>query len=300
MAKKKCTGLSVSRNNNVLTCKWSLPTNYKGTGKGVLKCKVVLEGQTASKVAFTEVPLSAGSTSCPITFVGSSYYPSTDKIFKSFIFKVRMGSSTNFDMSDECTYTFRLPSKPALSYSGSTGFTWTASGYTSTDNLWFQDVEYQTVNSPQATEPNWAAASVTSGTGGATGTQTFSDVSGYRHFRCRVRTIGGASSWTTISPICFAAPSFPAVLKNPRYSSGVVTASLQVVAGDAHEAEIQYAIETPATGYVCPTLATWTTGQTITINPMGATTYTVSFNANTIATNKALWIRVIVRRGSGS
>lgn len=298
MAKKKCTGLSVSRNNNVLTCKWSLPTNYKGTGKGVLKCKVVLEGQTASKVAFNEVPLSAGSTSCSITLVGSSYYPSTDKILKSFIFKVRMGSSTNFNMSDECTYTFRLPSKPALSYSGSTGFTWTASGYTSTDNLWFQDVEYQTVNSPSATEPNWAAASVTSGTGGATGTQTFSDVSGYRHFRCRVRTIGGASPWATISPICFAAPVYYGNLKNCKYSSGYVTGTFeQMVTGDAHEVEIQYAIETPAAGYSCPVSATWTTGQTITPSSLSSA---FAFSVNSIGTNKALWLRTIARRGGAS
>ena len=301
MAKKKCTGLSVSRNNNVLTCKWSLPTNYKGTGKGVLKSKIVLEGQTASKVAFNESTLSAGSTSCPITLVGSSFYPSTDKILKSFIFKVRMGSSTNFNMSDECTYTFRLPSKPALSYSGSTGFTWTASGYTATDNLWFQDVEYQTVNTPTSTEPNWAASSVTSGTGGMTGTQTFEDTSGYRHFRCRVRTIGGASPWATISPICFASPTSMVSVAKVGYSGGVATVQLnRMPAGDAHEVEVQYTIDTPASGYSCPASATWQTGQTVAIDASGNPASAVAFSVGSIAANKALWVRTITRRGGGS
>ena len=297
MAKGKCTGLSISRNNNVMTFKWSLPTKYT-SGKGALKYKIVLMGETASKVSFKEVSLSAQSTSYTLTLTGSSYYPSTDKALHSIIFKVRMGSSEKFAYSDECSYSFGLPSKPSLSYSGSTGFQWSAPGYTNTDKTWFQDVEYQTCNTTSSATPNWAAASVTSGTGGATGTQTFSDITGYRHFRCRVRSIRGASEWATISPICFAAPVYYGNLKNCRYSSGYVTGTFeQMVTGDAHEVEIQYAIETPATGYTCPVSATWTTGQTITPSSLSSA---FAFSVNSIGTNKALWLRTIARRGGAS
>ena len=297
MAKGKCTGLSISRNNNVMTFRWSLPTKYT-SGKGALKYKIVLEGETASKVSFKEVSMAAQSTSYALTLTGSSYYPTTDKALKSIIFKVRMGSSEKFDYSDECTYTFVVPSKLILNYSGATGFQWLASGYTSSDKAWFQDVEYQTCNTASYTTPNWAAASVTSGTGGSSGTQTFSDTSGYRHFRCRVRGIRGASEWATISPICFAAPVYYGNLKNCRYSSGYVTGTFeQMVTGDAHEVEIQYAIETPATGYTCPVSATWTTGQTITPSSLSSA---FAFSVNSIGTNKALWLRTIARRGGAS
>ena len=305
MAKGKCTGLSISRNNNVLTFRWSLPAKYQGTGKGILKVKSVLEGQTASKVPFTDINLAAGSTYLTYTLVGSSFYPSTDKVLRSVIFKVRMGSSEKFTYSDECTYTFITPSttqKPSLSYDGSTGFKWSAAGYTAKDNVWFQDVEYQTVNTPQATTPNWAASSVTSGTGGPTGTQDFSsDTSGYRHFRCRVRTIGGASPWTTISPICFAAPTGMVSVAKVGYSGEMATVQLNPMpAGDAQEVEIQYTIATPASGYSCPPLATWQTGQTVAIDASGNPASSVAFNVGSIAANKALWVRTITRRGSGS
>lgn len=308
MAKGKCTGLSISRNNNVLTFKWSLPAKYQGTGKGILKVKTILEGQTASKVPFTDVNLAAQTKSFTLPITGSSYYPATDKVLRSVIFKVRMGSSEKFTFSDECTYTFITPSiaqRPTLSYDGSTGFKWVAAGYTAKDNVWFQDVEYQTVNSPQATEPNWAASSVTSGTGGSTGTQDFpSDPSGYRHFRCRVRTIGGASPWTTITPLNFNSPTYYVLPKTVKYSGGTVSMTLSDRVYGAQEVEVQYAIETPASGYTCPSGASWSTGQTVTINAtdsiIGTPASAIAFNVGSIAANKALWVRTITRRGGGS
>ena len=304
MAKGKCTGLSISRYNNVMTFRWSLPTKYGGTGTGILKYKIVTGNNDASKVSFVSVDLAAQTTSYALTLAGSSYYPSTDKVLKSVIFKVRMGKAENYDYSDECTYTFVLPNKPTLKYIGSSGFQWSAPDYTATDKMWFQDVEYQTVNTPQSADPNWAASSVTSGTGSSAGTQSFSDTSGYRHFRCRVRTIGGASAWATINPLVFNPPGNVVTPKTVKYSGGTVSMTLSQYTFGAQEVEVQYAIETPDVGYSCPSSASWSSGQVVTLNTTGSETgapaSAVAFNVGTIPVNKALWVRTITRRGGGA
>lgn len=290
MAKEACTGLTASRNNTTMTFTWLLPVGKTGK-KGQFRYKLITEGAVASKVKWTVVKLT-DLVLMPQTYSfnldPTQYYPATDKKLVSIIWDVMMDGNK---WAGDQTYNFTVPEKPKLTLAVDT-FSWVTTQDSGTNNIYFQDVEYQSTNSGSPNSPDWSASSVTSGTGSSTGSQTYSsDNTGYRHFRCRVRGIAGASEWVSLYK-SHNAPKKVLDIKssfNGRTGRGSVSFYLDDIK-DLDQALVYYAIDVPASGYSCPPGATWNLAYTV--NNPNRGWNSVSLNVPGIALDKAVWVRV--------
>lgn len=286
MAKYYCSGLQATRNNTTITFSWLLPPGQTKK-KGQLQYKLVTDGKDPKKVKWTTVKVT-GTTLMPtftsITLNPALYYPTTSVHLDSIVWQVKMDGGAY----TEATYEFALPDSPSLAVSGDT-FVWEFPDDNNTNNIYFQDVEYQTTNSASESEPDWSASSVSSGTGTASGSQAYtSDVSGYRHFRCRTRSVRGASDWV------WRKKSHTVSSQASDVHAELVGASLTVSfmsTSDAEQALVYYATATPDSGGISgpPSGTTWT---------LGYTSYNVGVN-NAVqmtitppALDQYLWVRV--------
>lgn len=251
MAKFYCTGLHSYRSDNIITFNWLLPPgkNYK---KGTLQYKILTDGKSENSFKWKTVQLS-GSTSMPvsysITVSPNLYYPTTKVILNAIVWRVKMQNGAYASN----IFNFSKPNPPTLKISGD-GFEWSTLENISSNSVFFQDVEYQTLLSGSADSPNWSSSSVSSGTGTSSGSQSYTDQSGYRWFRCRVRGVSGPSDWVMLYKSHTVPLKATDVAANLEGGNLVVRFRCQT---DINYAQIYYAVDTPGPGYQCPPGTSW-------------------------------------------
>lgn len=292
--KNPCTGLTTKRNDNQITFSWLLPAGQtKPTG--TLQYKILTAGKEAKKVGYKTVTIKKNAdtgsmdTSYALTLDRTLYIPAKSTSLDAIVWRVKMAG---FSYSEEFTYGFDYPSKPTLWTSG-TSILWSTSQNSVSNNIWFQDVEYQTTNSGSSNQPDWTAASVSAGTGQASGSQSFSDSNGYRHFRARVRSVHGVSEWAYIYKNCSVPASVSSV--EGTLSGDVLTVSFISTSG-AETADIYYTTGKPGSNFSCPVGANWTLGHTC--RNVNSGSNTASFNITPPSTNQGLWIRIDLNNAS--
>ncbi len=289
-----CTGLTTKRNDSQITLSWLLPAG-KTKKKGTLQYKILTGGKAANKVSYKSVTINknAGTgimdTSYILTLDRTKYIPSKNTSLDAIVWRVKM---EGFSYSEVFTYSFGYPSKPTLWTSG-TSILWSTPENSVSNNIWFQDVEYQTTNSGSSGQPDWTAASVTSGTGQASGSQSFSDSTGYRHFRARVRSVHGVSEWAYIYKNCSVPPSLSGV--SGKLSGDVLTVNF-ISSSGVETADIYYTTGKPGSNFSCPVGANWTLGYTC--RNVNNGNNIVSFNITVPTANQGLWIRVDLNNAS--
>ena len=291
MAKAPCTGLNAKRNDSVINFSWLLPAG-KTKKNGTLQYKLLIDGKAENKVSYKSVTL-RGTTIMPnsyaLTLDRTKYCPSKNSYLNSIAWRVQM---SGLGYSEVAKYTFGVPDKPKLWTSGSSIF-WSTDQNAIDNNIWFQDIEYQTTNSGSSGQPDWTAASVTSGTGQASGSQSFSDSNGYRHFRARVRAVNGVSEWAYIYKNCSVPASLSGV--SGRLNGDVLTVNF-VASSEAETADIYYTTGKPGSNFSCPVGASWTQGYTC--KKVNGGSNTVSFKITPPTANQGLWIRVDLNNAS--
>lgn len=301
MAKAVCSGLNSYRNGNKITFTWTLPTNFSKK-KGYIQFKVITDGADPSKVKWGNKITMTGDVIMPksyeYTITLADYFPNTGKpTLNSIIWQVMPDGGA----WAESSYDFSQPdvSTIKLSLSGDT-FSWACGGaYTTTSSaFYFRDVEWQSILSPSKDAPEWTANNVDSGTGVATGSQTYSsDSTGYRHFRVRFRGINGASDWVALlkdqrTPYVAFNPSGTLYGNRLRYKFSALE-TLQYARPTQAQIYVAAAIptttsQTPPRGRV-PAGATWTLAATYNVtgqNCDGEVTVTAP------AADQCLWMKI--------
>lgn len=275
---------------------WTLPRD--GTQKtGYIQYKLWVNGiepKKWTKVTLTGATLMPTSYTLPIDV--TKYNPSTSDTLNRITWEVWMKGYTPWA---GCYY-FDQPAKATkVSVSGDT-FSW-SSDYANdvTSGKWFRDVEYQAVVTNSKAQPEWTALTIDTGTGQGTGSQTYSDPAGYRHFRCRTRSIAGNSMWSWI----YKSHGVPEKVANVQgvLSQNRVTVSFDNPNEDSDDAIVYYMVAVPDAGYVPPAGGSWTQATSIkmekkivnqVINSAWQSHYSTTFNITAPVDDQALWIRV--------
>ena len=199
---KKPKGLSIARNNMKFACSWKKGESY--SDKQQFSYLVNRAGKSDKWT--TAVNIGKAVTSRSVSLSLSNYFPYSGKPkITEFKFRVR-GVSDKEKWSDWVSQAFSIdvPAKPSLSASPSESnynqctFSWSVD--TSNTHKVFTDVEYQTKlveNYDYGGDKGW-----TSGTGGASGSKTYTESaatiasgSHTRWFRVRSRGAAGVSEW---------------------------------------------------------------------------------------------------------
>lgn len=294
MADYKMSGLSITRDNNVITFGWKWgPDVTPSKHQAKLEYKLKVDGAYTSVTKYTAP--TKGTTSYAITLDFSQYYPNTTKILNGIWFRVHYGEKawTEYEVNLAPADNF------SLSVSGRT-FSWQIPVPSTGFSGIFTDVEIQAVNDPAATDDkvDWSRASVDTGTNNDS--VSFSDTTNRRWVRVRSRGPAGASKWVTASARC-AAPNAP-VLSNASYSgtTAKVTMNYSSAGGAYWNSEVtsfdlQYCIATPASGMSLPAGASFTTGKTI--SP--TTSANISMTVPVVGEDKAIWLRCVAHSMSG-
>ena len=289
MAKYYCNNLSIKRDGPTITFNWSLPSDQKLQKKGTLQYKLVTDGKAASKVKWVSVKLT-GAESCPVTATitlnPALYYPATVVKLDSVEWRVKTNGGT---YQDGPSFPFSTPDAPELEVDGDM-FIWSSGQDSVTNDIYFQDVEYQTTNSASETEPDWTAASVDTGTGTSSGYQQYtSDVDGYRWFRARVRGVHGASEWSMGSK-SHSAPGRASDVSGS-LSGNILSVSFKA-SSKVEQANVYYTVATPDTDFSCPDDAVWTLLTSSSQVSISDTNTVSGIVSGPPGTDKALWIRV--------
>ena len=292
MAKYYCDNLLITRDNATVTFSWTLPLNQTPSQKkGTLQYKLVTNGKDPKKVKWVSVKLT-GTDLCPttttITLNPALYYPTTDVKLDSIVWRVKTNGGT---YKDGPSFIFNTPEEPKLKVDGDM-FIWSSGQDFKGNDIYFQDVEYQTTNSASEKVPDWTASSVETGTGTSSGYQSYtSDVDGYRWFRVRVRGVHGPSKWAEKSK-SHSAP-YTATEVSGTLNGNILSVSFKA-SSKVEEANVYYAVATPGSGYSCPSGVTWNALATSTQVSMSETNTIggVIPNQDLPGTDKALWVKV--------
>lgn len=292
MAIFKQTGLSITKEGNVLTMTWKLADFYDSQ-----EAYWSIEGNTV----LTE--LDGDETSVSYTIPVQNFFPNTTKKLPSITIGVRGIVAGKAGSWVTAVYKFIVPNKPVVGKDG-LKFTW------ETDTSYVAgkgepnviDVEYQRVDSTSGTQAQvkWGTDASSSDfedvTGNnASGNVSFTETDKIEWFRCCARGLNGQSAWV-YSHHVNAAPYAPT-----NVSAKVNGTNVQVNWRSPSTAEhpidyqyVQYCFAKPtsedAKGIpLCPSGQTWTTGA----NNLLPNATTMTFPISQLpGADKCLFVRV--------
>ena len=276
-----CQNLTVSRNNTKIKLSWKLPWDCPSPSKINLSYRIEAVGEALPKI--TKVTLSGSATSYELTINPAEWYPATSRFLYciSFWISVPNGAETGL------VYNFQTPSVPELIVSGNT-FTWSTSNII-TSPVYFQDVEYQTCTSDSEKEPNWSGSSVSTGTGQATGSQSYTGDNKYRHFRIRARSVRGASAWIWKYKNNKAPTTATISTKSALVRSITSFEAFFKTSADIDSVIVNYCIGTPSSGYNLPVSPSWESYEYTEIK--ANKTYSQIITHAELGEDESLWIR---------
>lgn len=294
MADYSMSGLSITRNGNVVTFNWLWgPDVTPSKHQAKLEYKFKIDGAYTKVTKYTAP--TKGTTSYSITMDWSEFYPSTTKCLNAIWFRVHYGEKkwTEFEVKVETWDSYRVNT------SGRT-FSWSAANPSTGFLGIFTDMEIQTVNDAATgyDKVDWSRA--TGSTGSNTDSVTYSDTTNRRWVRIRARGPAGPAEWEYNSVGC-AAPNTP-VLTNASYSGTTAKVTMtydKYSAGwnaEVTSYDIQYCIATPASNLGLPAGATFTTGKTYPGNMLGAN---VVMTVPAVGEDKCIWLRCQAHSVSG-
>lgn len=320
---KQPTGIAIKRQGNLkYLVSWKIADKNHADGQQ-LRWRL-WRTTSDSKTDWTNVTIGPGSTSKTIELTVANYYPTTDTTFSWLEIQLRGKRAT----AEGVTYLWsnwepfkkrvNVPANPTVTAeldsvnNNVTTFTWTAP--TTDETRPFVNVEWQTMLVRACSQSNGAKLTWKSslgwstGTGSATGSQTFTEDTARlandsytRWFRVRARGAGGASAWIYANHVY----ARPAQAKIDKVTSSVSGGNTQVVVNwtaqtnNAHPIDsttVQYLIDTPLANMVCPSEASWVDASVSadTSEKDGA-----RFNiSGTVGTDKCLWVRVNTQHDS--
>ena len=296
---KKPKGLSIARNNMKFACSWKKGESY--SDKQQFSYLVNRAGKSDKWT--TAVNIGKAVTSKSVSLSLSNYFPYSGKPkITEFKFRVR-GVSDKEKWSDWVSQAFSIdvPAKPSLSASPSESnynqctFSWSVD--TSNTHKVFTDVEYQTKlveNYDYGGDKGW-----TSGTGGASGSKTYTESaatiasgSHTRWFRVRSRGAAGVSEWRYSCRVYSAPYAASNVKANVTNQAGgmqvkVTWSQTKNNAYPVDSTTAEYAIKVPEEGLTYNGTADGTIGTLA-----GAGGAASSFISQTLAKDECLFVRV--------
>lgn len=296
---KKPKGLSIARNNMKFACSWKKGESY--SDKQQFSYLVNRAGKSDKWT--TAVNIGKAVTSKSVSLSLSNYFPYSGKPkITEFKFRVR-GVSNKEKWSDWVSQAFSIdvPAKPSLSVSPNESnynqctFSWSVD--TSNTHKVFTDVEFQTKlveNYDYGGDKGW-----TSGTGGASGSRTYTETastiasgSHTRWFRVRSRGAAGVSEWRYSYRVYSAPYAASNVKANVTNQAGgmqvkVTWSQTKNNAYPVDSTTAEYAIKVPEEGLTYNGTADGTIGTIA-----GAGGAASSFISQTLAKDECLFVRV--------
>ncbi len=307
---KKPSGLTITRNDNDITFRWKIADKNYGEGQQ-------LQWRVNSK-KWHSVSIGKTTTAKTVSITYSNFRPSTNVALNRIQFRVRgqrstytkSGTTYNPKWSDWSVKTLKtkLPRKPTATatlsdtYSNVTTFAWSTSTSVK-DKRFFRNVQYQTClvqdSGSDGSEYKYGAASTGNASGSVTYTEDTTQLaqgSYTRWYRFRARGSRGPSEWRYAHHV-YASP-WRAVIseatKTDVASGGYkVYVKWTAKTNFAHPIDsttVQYAIETPDSGMVCPSGASWTDAD-VSRDTGGADAASFTLD-QTIGLDECLYVRV--------
>ena len=318
IATKKQTGLSIARAGRRFTLSWKKGDSDYGAGQS-LQYRL----STAEK-KWIDLPISSGSTSKTVSLTMSAFYPTTKKKLLWIEFRLCGKKSLYTEKGVQYVPTvsdyavkrmsFDIPKRPTLKASlGATdnvcNFVWGVATK-ATDDAPFTYVQYQSIlvastetNGEKlkwkSTNPGWKAETNDDSAHTLTITEDSAVLLNKAYVRwVRVRSVGpaGVSKWRYAKHV-YAAP-YAAKIKTVGYkvsdTTTIVEATWTAQKDGLHPIDktaLQYVIATPATGFVVPAGASWSTIST-TSDTSGADAAR-GVISDVVGFDECLWVRVL-------
>lgn len=292
MAINKQTGLSITKEGNILTMTWKLADFYDSQ-----EAYSTIEGNKVITV------LDGDEISVSYAIPVEKFFPATTKKLASVSVYVRGKVGTQYGSWVSATYKFVVPNRPVVTKEG-LSFLW------NTDLAYVAgkgdpnviDVEYQRVNSTSATQKSvkWGEDASSSDFEDVTGNLSYGSVSFtetnmVEWFRCCARGLNGQSAWV-YSYHVNAAPYAPTAVA-AKITGTNVSLTWKIQSTPEHPVDYQYVqycyakptTETEKGVPVCPSDASWV----IVANNVLATATKLTFGIAQYPDNdKCLFVRV--------